>query len=132
MQSAILKSTAPSATVLIRVMVGWVFLSEGIQKFLVHRLFGSGNFRRIARNDWHLFAGICTRCSKRKTAAKTPPLGLGISNIRRSHGWVFGSDGCRRLATRKSSHRGLAYLDYSDCKRGCRAAAPSQLSLGHR
>jgi chromate transporter len=42
----------------------------------------------------------------------------------------FGSDGCRRLATRKSSHCGLAYLDYSDCKRGCRAAAPSQLGLG--
>lgn len=28
-------SKALSATILIRVMVGWVFMSEGIQKFLV-------------------------------------------------------------------------------------------------
>jgi len=32
--SRTLRSTAPSATVLVRVMVGWVFMSEGIQKFL--------------------------------------------------------------------------------------------------
>ena len=94
------------------------------------RLLGCGNSRCIARNDWHLLAGVCTRCFKRKTAAETPSLGMGISNIGWSRGRVFGSDGCCRLAPRKSSNRGLAYLDYSDCKRGCRAAVPSQLGLG--
>jgi putative oxidoreductase len=47
MQSAILRSTAPSATVLIRVMVGWVFLSEGIQKFLFPVALGVGRFAKI-------------------------------------------------------------------------------------
>src|SRR5579863_9226122 len=47
MQSAILRSTAPSATVLIRVMVGWVFLSEGIQKFLFPDALGIGRFVKI-------------------------------------------------------------------------------------
>jgi uncharacterized membrane protein YphA (DoxX/SURF4 family) len=47
MQSVILRSTAPSATVLIRVMVGWVFLSEGIQKFLFPAALGVGRFAKI-------------------------------------------------------------------------------------
>jgi putative oxidoreductase len=47
MRSAILRSTAPSATVLIRVMVGWVFLSEGIQKFLFPDALGVGRFVKI-------------------------------------------------------------------------------------
>src|ERR1035441_2882898 len=47
MQSAILRSTAPSATVLIRVMAGWVFLSEGVQKFLFPAALGVGRFAKI-------------------------------------------------------------------------------------
>lgn len=47
MQSAILRSTAPSAAVLIRVMVGWVFVSEGIQKFLFPDALGVGRFVKI-------------------------------------------------------------------------------------
>jgi putative oxidoreductase len=43
----LLGSTAPSATVLIRVMVGWVFLSEGIQKFLFPAALGVGRFAKI-------------------------------------------------------------------------------------
>ncbi len=42
-----LRSGAPSATVLIRVMVGWVFLSEGIQKFLFPATLGVGRFTKI-------------------------------------------------------------------------------------
>ena len=38
---------APHATVLIRVMVGVVFLEEGIQKFLFAGLLGAGRFARI-------------------------------------------------------------------------------------
>jgi putative oxidoreductase len=40
-------SIAPSATILIRVMVGAVFLSEGIQKFLYPAYVGAGRFARI-------------------------------------------------------------------------------------
>jgi uncharacterized membrane protein YphA (DoxX/SURF4 family) len=43
----LLGSTAPSATVLIRVMVGWVFLSEGVQKFLFPAALGAGRFAKI-------------------------------------------------------------------------------------
>jgi len=45
--SRLLGSTAPSATVLIRVMVGWVFMSEGIQKFLFPAALGVGRFAKI-------------------------------------------------------------------------------------
>ncbi len=40
-------STAPKATILIRLLVGAVFLSEGIQKFLYPALLGAGRFARI-------------------------------------------------------------------------------------
>lgn len=42
----VLRTTAPPATVLIRLMVGAVFLSEGIQKFLFYGR-GSGRFVEI-------------------------------------------------------------------------------------
>ena len=45
--SELFGSKAPSATVLIRVMVGWVFLSEGIQKFLFPAALGVGRFAKI-------------------------------------------------------------------------------------
>jgi len=37
----------PSAIFLIRLMVGWVFLSEGIQKFLFPMALGVGRFMKI-------------------------------------------------------------------------------------
>lgn len=40
-------SSARSATFLIRIMVGWVFLSEGIQKFLFPTALGAGRFAKI-------------------------------------------------------------------------------------
>ena len=40
-------SRAPAATVLIRLIVGSVFLSEGIQKFLFHDALGVGRFIKI-------------------------------------------------------------------------------------
>jgi putative oxidoreductase len=45
--SQVVGSKASSATVLIRVMVGWVFLSEGIQKFLFPATLGVGRFTKI-------------------------------------------------------------------------------------
>lgn len=45
--SRILQSTAPRATILVRLLVGWVFLSEGIQKFLFPDSLGVGRFIKI-------------------------------------------------------------------------------------
>ncbi len=43
----LLSSNAPAATLLIRLLVGAVFLSEGIQKFLFPTALGVGRFARI-------------------------------------------------------------------------------------
>ena len=42
-----MSSQAPAATVLIRILVGAVFLSEGIQKFLYPAALGAGRFAKI-------------------------------------------------------------------------------------
>jgi uncharacterized membrane protein YphA (DoxX/SURF4 family) len=41
------RTHAPPATILIRILVGAVFLSEGIQKFLFAEELGAGRFTRI-------------------------------------------------------------------------------------
>ena len=59
--SRVFESTAPSATVLIRLMVGWVFMSEGIQKFLFPAALGVGRFAKIgipAPQFFGLFVGV--------------------------------------------------------------------------
>ncbi len=43
----LLRSRAPAATLLIRVAVGCIFLSEGIQKFLFPGQLGVGRFQKI-------------------------------------------------------------------------------------
>jgi len=43
----ILRSHAPRATILVRILVGCVFLSEGIQKFLFPAALGAGRFAKI-------------------------------------------------------------------------------------
>jgi putative oxidoreductase len=43
----IVRTTAPPAVILIRLMVGGIFLSEGIQKFLYPLDVGTGRFARI-------------------------------------------------------------------------------------
>lgn len=43
----LLTTTAPAATVFVRAIVGWVFLSEGIQKFLLPEALGAGRFAQI-------------------------------------------------------------------------------------
>jgi putative oxidoreductase len=45
--SQIIESSAPRATVLVRLLIGWVFLSEGIQKFLFPDTLGVGRFIKI-------------------------------------------------------------------------------------
>jgi len=42
-----LRTSAPGATILVRLVVGWVFLSEGIQKFLLPEALGAGRFAKI-------------------------------------------------------------------------------------
>ncbi len=49
-------STAPAATLLVRLMVGWVFLSEGIQKFLFPEALGVGRFLKIGIPAPYFFA----------------------------------------------------------------------------
>jgi putative oxidoreductase len=41
------RTNAPAAVVLVRLAVGWIFLSEGLQKFLYPDLLGAGRFARI-------------------------------------------------------------------------------------
>ena len=43
----LIHTTAPRAVILIRIVVGWVFLSEGIQKFLYAAENGAGRFAKI-------------------------------------------------------------------------------------
>jgi putative oxidoreductase len=43
----LLRTSAPGATILVRLVVGWVFLSEGIQKFLLPEALGAGRFAKI-------------------------------------------------------------------------------------
>jgi putative oxidoreductase len=53
--------TAPASVLLVRLMVGWVFLSEGIQKFLFPAALGVGRFEKIgipAPNFFAPFVGI--------------------------------------------------------------------------
>jgi putative oxidoreductase len=45
--TALFRTTAPRATISVRVLVGAVFLSEGIQKFLFANAQGAGRFAKI-------------------------------------------------------------------------------------
>jgi uncharacterized membrane protein YphA (DoxX/SURF4 family) len=47
MINKIIQTDSASSTILIRLMVGAVFLSEGIQKFLFADKLGSGKFAKI-------------------------------------------------------------------------------------
>ncbi len=47
MANTVVRTTAPAAVILIRILVGAVFLEEGIQKFLFPELLGAGRFARI-------------------------------------------------------------------------------------
>ncbi len=46
------------AIVLIRILVGWVFVSEGIQKFLFPAQLGIGRFEKIGIPSAHMMAPI--------------------------------------------------------------------------
>jgi uncharacterized membrane protein YphA (DoxX/SURF4 family) len=47
MLAGMARSRAPAAVLLVRLMVGWVFLSEGILKFTEADALGAGRFARI-------------------------------------------------------------------------------------
>jgi putative oxidoreductase len=46
------------AVIFIRLLVGWVFLSEGIQKFLFPAALGVGRFAKIGIPDPHVLAPL--------------------------------------------------------------------------
>jgi putative oxidoreductase len=56
MPNLLLSTNAPRATILIRLLVGSVFLSEGIQKFLFPATLGVGRFVKIGIPAPHFFA----------------------------------------------------------------------------
>jgi putative oxidoreductase len=60
--SLLFDSRAPAATILVRLVVGGVFLSEGIQKFLFPDALGAGRFLKIGIPFPELtgpFVGVC-------------------------------------------------------------------------
>ncbi|OLE14543.1 MAG: DoxX family protein [Acidobacteria bacterium 13_1_20CM_4_56_7] len=54
--SSLIDSCAPRSTILVRLLVGWVFLSEGIQKILFPATLGVGRFTKIGIPAAHFFA----------------------------------------------------------------------------
>ena len=56
MLAAIKKTEAPRSTIIIRMMVGAIFLSEGIQKFLLPAQVGAGRFEKIGLPEPGLLA----------------------------------------------------------------------------
>ena len=61
-QSAVWSARATKAVLLIRILVGWVFLSEGIQKFLFAEELGVGRFIKIGIPHAEVmapFVGVC-------------------------------------------------------------------------
>jgi uncharacterized membrane protein YphA (DoxX/SURF4 family) len=54
----ITQTHAPAAVIMIRLMVGLVFLSEGIQKFLLPESVGAGRFTKIGLPEPELLAGL--------------------------------------------------------------------------
>jgi putative oxidoreductase len=56
MPNRLFSTNAPRATILIRLLVGAVFLSEGIQKFLFPATLGVGRFLKIGIPAPHFFA----------------------------------------------------------------------------
>lgn len=62
MIAKLVSTTAPKAVILIRLVVGWVFLSEGVQKFLFPAALGVGRFAKIGIPDPQFtapFVGFC-------------------------------------------------------------------------
>ena len=51
-----LATTAPAATVFVRVIVGWVFFSEGISKFIPEYALGAARFEQIGIPAPHVMA----------------------------------------------------------------------------
>lgn len=54
MLAKLTRTSAPAAVILVRLAVGWIFLSEGLQKFLYPDLLGAGRFARIGIPAPHL------------------------------------------------------------------------------
>src|SRR5271169_4759261 len=58
----LLSTSAPAAVILIRLIVGGVFLTEGIQKFLLPEALGVGRFAKIGIPNPEImasFVGVC-------------------------------------------------------------------------
>jgi putative oxidoreductase len=58
----LLFTNAPAAVILIRLIVGGVFLSEGIQKFLMPEALGGGRFTKIGIPNPEIMASFVGDC----------------------------------------------------------------------
>src|SRR3954469_16990617 len=70
----ILATEAPAAVVLIRLIVGAVFLSEGIQKFMYPDALGVGRFAKIgipAPEVMAPFVGVCSPVARKRYTSPT-------------------------------------------------------------
>lgn len=57
-QRRLLQTRAPAATIIIRLMVGTVFISEGLQKFLFPSVRGAGRFADVGFPAPHALATV--------------------------------------------------------------------------
>ena len=55
-RSSVVRTDGPRAVVLVRVLVGWVFVSEGIQKFVFPDALGVGRFAEVGIPAAHFTA----------------------------------------------------------------------------
>lgn len=62
MWNRLLSTNAPAAVILVRVMVGLVFFSEGIQKFLFPNTVGAGRFAKIGLPQPEFLANFVGSC----------------------------------------------------------------------
>jgi putative oxidoreductase len=68
MPKPLLRTNAPCATILIRLLLGGIFLSEGVQKFLLAAALGVGRFVKIGIPAPQFFALLSA--SWRKSAER--------------------------------------------------------------
>lgn len=129
---AIWVNRAKKAMLLIRILVGWVFLSEGIQKFLFPESLGVGRFVKIGIPPPQLMApfvgvteiicgalllvGLFTRLALRASAHRHLR-GLVLDQDRRVHEeWVLGH-------AARSAHR-CEHAAWPDLPTDCRGRNP--------
>jgi putative oxidoreductase len=103
MINKILKTNSSKTTIIIRLMVGAVFLSEGIQKFLFPAIRGAGRFEKIGLPNpeflgsfvgaFEIFSGILILLGLLTRFASIPTLVIMLVAIATTKSEVLQNDG---------------------------------------